>query len=83
MSDVAALKAMLDFDTFVRFSPILFKLKNMENETKMILKTIRLYYDTYRSEKRISVEELKQFFDLQNPQVKDPELFRHRFRGNL
>lgn len=69
MTDIAALKGMLDYDKFIRYSGVLFGLKNREREHVQILNSIRDYYKAYPENKFISVDELEQFFFHHNPMV--------------
>lgn len=80
MSDVAALKGMLDYDNFVKFSPILFKIKNLDKNQKLVLNAIYKYYQKY-DQKKISPSNLRTFFYYQNPVVDDPEMCELIFKG--
>jgi hypothetical protein len=74
------MKAMLDFENYSRYSPVLFKLKNLEKESKMVLHAIRDYYLKYPDQRYISVDSLRAFFDYQNPVTDKPDNYDHLFR---
>lgn len=73
MSDVTALKAILEYDTYVRYGPVLSELDNMQKEHRQILAGIKQYYETYKDKKAISMDELETYFFYLNPMVpKEP-----------
>jgi len=80
MSDAAALKAMLEFEYYAKYSAVLFKLKNLQAETSMILKTIQRYHDKYRNENSISVDELEIFFHNENPALMNSDSYKRMFQ---
>lgn len=73
MSDVTALKAILEYDTYVRYGPVLSELDNMQKEHRQILAGIKQYYETYKDKKAISMDELETYFFYLNPMApKEP-----------
>lgn len=78
MQEIAALRAMLDYMLFVRYSHVLFSLDNFQKEHKTILNTIKLYYERYKDKKQISVNELESFFFHNNPAI-DEESYKRLF----
>lgn len=73
MSDVIALKAILEYDTFIRYGPVLSELDNMQKEHRLILTCIKKYYETYKDKQAITMDELETYFFHLNPMVpKEP-----------
>lgn len=79
MDEVTALRAMLDRVTYTKYSPVLYKLDNLVREHRLILNTIKAYYDRYRDKRSISIDELTAFFQYQNPSVKNREVLDRIF----
>ncbi len=59
MQEIRVLKTMLEFDTFAKYSTILFKIPNLEKPIKSILTAISKYYRQYPDRKSISLDELE------------------------
>ena len=78
MQDIVAIKAMLDYDQFLKYADIFFSLKNMETEQKRMLKTLRSYYDTYKTDK-ITVDELETYFNSENPSIQNAAMIKKMF----
>ena len=78
MQDIVAIKAMLDYDQFLKYADIFFSLKNMETEQKRMLKTLRSYYDTYKTDK-ITVDELETYFNSENPSIQNAAMVKKMF----
>jgi len=70
---------MLDKSTYIKFSPVLHKYQNMDQEFKLILNAIEEYYNTYREETTVSIPELKNFFYQINPSLPDADLYDNLF----
>jgi hypothetical protein len=79
MQSVGILKAMMDFNTYIKYSTVLFKIPNLEKETKSILVAISRYYDHYPDKKMITHDELETHYWYLNPQVKDQSIIEHIF----
>jgi hypothetical protein len=67
MSQLAAVRALLAYDSFVRYSSVLLGLKNLAPEHKQIIKAIEEYFKRYPDKKNITVDELRSFFSVTNP----------------
>jgi len=67
MSELAAVRAMLSKDLFVKFSPVLLDVKNLMPEHKQILSTIGEYFKRYQDKEDLTVDELRAFFSVANP----------------
>lgn len=67
MSQLAAVRAMLSYDSFVRYSSVLTGLKNLAPEHQQIIKTIEEYFKRYPDKKQMTVDELRSFFSVTNP----------------
>lgn len=80
MADIGILKAMLNHDTYVKYSPVLLQLKNTEREFGLILDTVREYYIRYKDQKVISISDLAAFFALLNPAISNQETYDDLFR---
>ena len=78
MQDIVAIKAMLDYDQFLKYADIFFSLKNMETEQKRMLKTLRSYYDKYKTDK-ITVDELETYFNSENPSIQNAAMVKKMF----
>lgn len=73
MTEITALKAMLDFKVYVQYGPVLSELDNMQKEHRQVLDCIGEYYKKYKDKKSISIDELETFFFYLNPMVpKEP-----------
>jgi hypothetical protein len=70
MYDIVALKAMLEYDNYVKYSPALFKLDNLQREHSLVLESVKSYYEKYKDKKTISIDELEAYFYFLNPMVK-------------
>lgn len=67
MSQLAAVKAMLERDMYERYSEILVGLKNLAPDNKKIIKTIGEYFHRYPEKRTITVDELRSMFFVLNP----------------
>jgi hypothetical protein len=70
MQEVTILKAMQDFQAFSKYSQVLFKIPNLEQDAKSILLAIQKYYTQYPDKKQITHDELEAFYIYLNPQKK-------------
>lgn len=80
MQDIVAIKAMLDYDQFLKYADVFFSLKNLETEQKRMLKTLRSYYDKYKADS-LTVDELETHFNLENPSIKNAAMVRQMFES--
>lgn len=80
MRDITILKAMTDKALFLKYSPILYKLDNLQKELRLILNAIKSYYTKYKEKEGITTDELEGYFYHLNPQVQDPELYDFIFK---
>lgn len=78
-SSVGVLSAMLNYDLYTKYYPIIMRIDNLEPEIRSLLTCIEEYYSKYRDNKRISVSELKIFFDYLNPSISNPEYYDKAF----
>ena len=78
MQDIVAIKAMLDYDQFLKYADIFFSLKNLEIEQKRMLKTLRSYYDKYKTD-TITVDELEAYFNSENPSIQNAAMIQKMF----
>jgi len=69
--DVSVLKPLLVKDTYNNYKNILAQIPNMEHELRVILDTIKTYYNKYPDKADISVDELKIHFNNQYPAIKN------------
>lgn len=69
MSEITALKAMLEHSNYVKYSGVLLQLDNLEKEHKQLLMSIKEYYKKYQDKKIISIDELESFFYFLNPMI--------------
>ena len=67
MNLLAAVRALLDYDSFVRYSSVLLGLKNLAPTHKQIIKTLEEYWKRYPDKKEMTVDELRSFFVTINP----------------
>lgn len=74
MNGLTSVKALLDYEQFTKFGPILLKIDNIEKELKQIILSIKGYYKKYGS-KQITVDELETYFRYQNPSLPNPEMY--------
>ncbi|MCK5605727.1 hypothetical protein KAR91_27780, partial [Candidatus Pacearchaeota archaeon] len=81
MQEVTILKAMSDFQAFSKYSRVLFKIPNLEQDAKSILLAQQKYYDQYPDKKFISHDELEAFYQYLNPQKKGMEAVSILFTG--
>ena len=81
MQEVTILKAMSDFQAFSKYSRVLFKIPNLEQDAKSILLAQQKYYDQYPDKKFISHDELEAFYQYLNPQKKGMEAVSILFKG--
>lgn len=81
MENIYSLKAMMNRDTFYRYSPVLYKLPNQEKEVKLILKSIGSYYDTFPEQDIIKSEELQVYFFQQNPKIQNKDFIQQIFNS--
>jgi hypothetical protein len=79
MQNVGVLKAMMDFNNYIKYSSVLFKIPNLEKEIKSVLVAISRYYDHYPNKKDITSDELETHYWYLNPQVKDRAMIEHLF----
>ena len=61
-----------DFD---KGEPYLSTIKNMEREIRVVLNLIIRYYEKYPESEKISIEELKSFYDMQYPNSREKEVY--------
>ena len=80
MQDIVAIKAMLDYDQFLKYADVFFSLKNLETEQKRMLKTLRSYYDKYKVDS-LTIDELETHFNLENPSIKNAAMVRQMFES--
>ncbi len=78
MQDIVAIKAMLDYDQFLKYADVFFSLKNLETEHKRMLKTLKSYYDKYKAD-NITVDELETYFNSENPSIKNAAMINKMF----
>ena len=78
MQHIIAIKAMLDYDQFLKYSGIFLALKNLETEQKRMLQTLKSYYDKYKVD-HISVDEFEAHFKSQNPSIQNAALIAKMF----
>jgi len=71
MQEVTILKAMQDFQAFSKYSRVLFKIPNFEQDAKSILLAIQKYYQKYTDKKLITHDEIEAFYQYLYPQKKD------------
>lgn len=83
MSDIGVLKAFCHRDMYLKYSGIMYKLRNLQKETKMVLHSIRSYYETYRDRDTMTVSELREFFKYENPQVGEDNMIINRIFTQL
>jgi len=79
MHQIVVLKSMLDKVYFLRFYPILSKIKNIPIEHQLLLKSIWKYYSEYEDRDTIHIDEIESFFSHQNPGLKNPEGYKILF----
>jgi len=75
MIDISVFKSLLKQETYNKYKHIIFQIPSMDTEMKLILNSIRTYYETYSESEEITVDELKLHFTNQNPAIRDPELY--------
>lgn len=80
MQEITALRAMLDYKTFVKYHQILSSLDNLQKEHRTILNTIKDYYERYPDKKDLSVDELETYFFHMNPAINE-ESYRRLFES--
>jgi len=71
MQEVTILKAMQDFQAFSKYSRVLLKIPNLEQDAKSVLLAIQKYYQKYPDKKTITHDELEAFYQYLNPLKKD------------
>jgi len=81
MQEVIILKAMQDFLAFSKYSRVLFKIPNFEQDAKSILLALQKYYQTYPDKKFATHDELEAYYEYLNPQRKDMESIKLLFKG--
>jgi hypothetical protein len=81
MQEVTILKAMSDFQAFSKYSRVLFKIPNLEQDAKSILLAQQKYYKQYPDKKFISHDELEAFYQYLNPQKKEMAAVAILFKG--
>lgn len=70
MKELTALRAMLDYDLYIKYSPVLLKLDNLQREQKQVLRAIGEYYKTYKDIQLIGLDELETYYDHLYPTAK-------------
>lgn len=75
---LTVIKALLSYDQFSKYGPLVLKVENLDKELKQILKTIRDYYQKYKTE-TISAEDLETFFYFQYPALPDVDIYKILF----
>ena len=81
MQEVTVLKAMQDFQAFSKYSRVLLKIPNFEQDAKSILLAIQKYYQKYTDKKIITHDELEAFYQYLNPLKKDMGSIGLLFQG--
>jgi KaiC/GvpD/RAD55 family RecA-like ATPase len=76
MEKVMVLKGLLNRSRYLTYAPALQKLTSFGEEPTTILKAIESYYDSYPDQEKISVDELRTYFDLNWPKIKNPEIYQ-------
>jgi len=77
--EIAVLKGLMSKDRFLQYSPVLFKIKELEPEIKSLLKAISDYYVQYPDKRKISIDELMMFYAGKYPSSKDKEIIKETF----
>lgn len=70
------LKALLDYETYARYAPILGKIDNFEKPFIAVLTAIKEYYNKYRDAKAITLDELRIFALAMYPESAQDNLTR-------
>lgn len=73
MHQIAILKTMLQKPYFLKYYPILSKLKNTPIEHQLILKSMYKYFNEYGDKDLITIDEMQAYFQHQNPGLKNPD----------
>jgi hypothetical protein len=68
-------------EEYIRLSPYIKSIKNMDKEIRIVFNLIRRYYDKYNTEE-ISKGDLISFFDLQYPMHQDKDIY-HEIISNM
>ena len=74
MEELLILKVLLKKEEYLKYKKYLESI-NLENESKIILDTIGMYFDEYIETEEISLDELKAYFYMKNPLYKSKESF--------
>jgi hypothetical protein len=75
---IGIVKALLQYDAYMKYAPILRKIPNMDSQLKSIIISIGQYYEKY-DEKSITVDSLREFYYYLNPQAADREMLEYFF----
>jgi KaiC/GvpD/RAD55 family RecA-like ATPase len=76
--EIGIVKALLQYDAYMKYAPILRKIPNMDSQLKSIIISIGQYYEKY-DEKSITVDSLREFYYYLNPQAADREMLEYFF----
>lgn len=79
MQETTVIRALLVKDIYMKYSRIMFALKDLEREYKLILKTIRKYYYEFDNAEGMSVDELRSYFYAENPSVQNADAIKKIF----
>jgi len=80
MEELLILKVLLNKEEYLKYKKYLESI-NLENESKMILDTIGMYFEEYVDTEEISLDELKAYFYMKNPLYKSKESFTIMFEN--
>ena len=79
MHQIAILKTMLQKPYFLKYYPVLSKLKNIPIEHQLIFKSMWKYFSEYETKDAITIDEMEAYFGHQNPGLKNPDAYKLLF----
>jgi len=80
-SDLTVVRSLLDRDIYLKYYNTISNIPNLSKEIKTLLKTMSSYYQRYDAVNSVSMDELRTYFEVENPMLKDSTIYNDLFQN--